>query len=87
MLDIDLSFIVVFIIVWILLAVLTRFFFNPLRKVMRSRQDLMDQEKTAAEAALESFEQESIRVEEQLRKAKVMTYDAGSRTRSSIGWP
>ncbi len=72
MLDIDLSLIVVFIIVWILLAVLTRVFFNPLRKVMKSRQDQMDQNRTAAESALESFEQESIRVEEQLREAKAL---------------
>jgi F0F1-type ATP synthase membrane subunit b/b' len=72
MLDIDLSLIVVFIIVWILLAVLTRVFFNPLRKVMKSRQDQMDKNRKAAESALESFEQESIRVEEQLREAKAL---------------
>ncbi len=72
MLSIDLSLIVVFIIVWILLAFLTRVFFNPLRKIMKSRQDQMEQNKTAAEAALESFEQESIRVEEQLREARAL---------------
>lgn len=72
MLSIDLSLIVVFIIVWVLLAVLTRLFFNPLRKVMRTRQDQMDQDKTAAEAALESFERESLKVEGQLKGAKAM---------------
>ena len=72
MLSIDLSLIVVFLVVWILLAVLTRIFFNPLRKIMRSRQDQLDQDKRAAETALESFEEESLRVEEKLREAKAM---------------
>jgi len=72
MLSIDLSLIIVFIIVWILLAALTKVFFNPLRKIMGSRQDQMDQNKKAAEAALESFEEDSFRVEEQLREAKRM---------------
>jgi len=72
MLSIDLSLIIVFLIVWILLAVLTRVFFNPMRKVMGSRQDQLDQDKRAAETALESFEEESLRVEEQLREAKGM---------------
>lgn len=72
MLSIDLSLIIVFLIVWILLAVLTRVFFNPLRKIMGSRQDQLDQDKRAAETALESFEEESLRVEEQLREAKAM---------------
>ncbi len=72
MLSIDLSLIIVFLIVWILLAVLNRVFFSPLRKIMGSRQDQMDQDKRAAEAALELFEEESLKVEEQLREAKTM---------------
>lgn len=72
MIYIDLNLIVVFIIIWILLAVLTKVFFNPLRKVMRSRQDQLDINKQAAEAALESFEQESLKVEEQLQEARAL---------------
>ena len=72
MIYIDLNLIVVFFIVWILVAVLTRVFFNPLRKVRGSRQDQLDTNKQAAETSLESFEQESLRVEEQLQEARAL---------------
>lgn len=72
MLSIDISLIIVFFIVWILLAVLTKVFFNPLRKVMGSRQDQLHRDKQATEAALKSFEQESLKVEEQLQEAKAI---------------
>lgn len=70
MLSIDVSLIVVFFIVWILVAVLTRAFFNPLRKVMDEREAKIERNRKNAEKTLQTFEQESLQVEEKLKEAR-----------------
>lgn len=70
MLSIDISLIVVILTVWILLALLTRIFFKPLRKIMEERESRVKGNVEGKEEALETFERESLRVEEKLREAR-----------------
>lgn len=70
MLEIDTSLIVVFLIVWILVAVLTKLFFDPLRKIMGLRETQLEERKKAAREASEWFEKTSLRIEQQLREAR-----------------
>ena len=72
MLQIDTSLIVVFLVVWILIAVLSKVFFKPLRIVREERESKMEENQKAVDSALEAFDRESLRIEEQLRGAKVM---------------
>lgn len=72
MLNIDTSLIVVFLIVWVLIAALTRIFFNPLRKIMGERKAKLEENRKAADKAVESFEETSVQIEEQLRAAREM---------------
>ena len=70
MLSIDVSLIVVFFIVWILMAILTKVFFNPLRKVMRERDARIERSRKGAEETLRIFEEKSIQVEKKLKEAR-----------------
>jgi len=72
MLNIDASLIVVFLTVWVLVAVLKKIFFNPLRKIMGERETKLEEDRKTADKASESFEQTSIQIEEQLRAARAM---------------
>ncbi len=72
MLNIDASLIVVFLTVWVLIAVLTKIFFNPLRKIREEREAKFEENRKSLDKALESFEQTSIQIEEQLRAARVV---------------
>jgi F-type H+-transporting ATPase subunit b len=70
MLSIDVSLIVVFFIVWILVAVLTKAFFNPLRKVMGEREAKIQGNRKSTEDTLRTFEEEFHRIEEKLEEAR-----------------
>lgn len=76
MLSIDASLIVVFLIVWVLVAILTKIFFNPLRKIRGERKAEIEKNKRAADAARESFEEKSLQIEEQLKEARAMAQAA-----------
>ncbi|MFQ6107926.1 MAG: ATP synthase F0 subunit B [Candidatus Aminicenantales bacterium] len=70
MLSIDLSAIAVFFIVWMLLVVLSKVFFNPLRRVMEERKRRIEANREAAEKAFEMSERQSLQVEEKLKEAR-----------------
>ncbi len=71
MLDIDISFVVVFAMVWILLFVLKKVFFNPLQKVRAERDTLINQNKMAAAKSQEDYEQTLSEIEDQIKKARM----------------
>ena len=70
MLSIDVSLIVIFIIVWILVGVLTKVYYNPVRKIMGKRSSEIEQNKGASQEALEEYEGILQKIEEDLKKAK-----------------
>jgi F-type H+-transporting ATPase subunit b len=74
MLSIDASLIVIFLLVWVLLFVLTKVFFNPLRKVMRERDKKIQDNRQAAQSALEKYEKSIQAIEENLRNARTDSY-------------
>jgi F-type H+-transporting ATPase subunit b len=74
MLDIDASVIVIFLLVWILLFILTKVFFNPLRKVMRERDKQILENRQSAEKAFEKYEKSIREIEESLKTARTASY-------------
>lgn len=74
MLSIDASVIVIFLLVWILLFVLTKIFFNPLRKVMRERDKKILENRQSAEKAFEKYELSIREIEEGLKNARTASY-------------
>jgi len=70
MLEIDATFLVTFIIVWILVIVLTKVFYNPVRRTVQSRKTKLDEDRKATEKALENYEKTIIEIEEKLKKAQ-----------------
>ena len=71
MLDLDISLFVIFAIVWILLFVLKKIFFNPLQKVRAERDALIHQNKSAAAKSQEDYERTLSEIEEQMKKARL----------------
>jgi len=71
MLDLDISLFVIFAIVWILLFVLKKVFFNPLQKVRAERDALINQNKSAAAKSQEDYERTLSEIEEQMKKARL----------------
>lgn len=71
MLDIDISSVVIFAIIWILLFVLKKVFFNPLQKVRSERETLINQNKMAAAKSQEDYEQTLSEIEEQIKKVRM----------------
>jgi F-type H+-transporting ATPase subunit b len=70
MLSIDISFLVVFFIIWILLAVLTKIFFNPLRKVMNKREEDITLDEIACEQAKQEYAHILNKIEEDIKNAR-----------------
>lgn len=73
MLSIDISLIAVFLIVWILSAILSKVFFNPLRKVIGEREAKINKNRRAAEKTMQNFEQTSLQIEERVRGARALS--------------
>ena len=71
MIDIDASFIAIFIIVWILVFVLSRVFFNPLRKIIEEREAKVKGRQEAYEESTEVYEKTVYEIEERLKSARV----------------
>lgn len=71
MLDIDASVIVTFILIWILVLVLTRVFFRPLRKVMDERERRLRGDLNAAQSALEETARRLVEVEAGIKAARL----------------
>jgi F0F1-type ATP synthase membrane subunit b/b' len=71
MLDLDISLFVIFAIVWILLFVLKKIYFNPLQKVRAEREGLINQDKKSAAKSHEDYESTLAEIEEQMKKARM----------------
>jgi len=70
MLSIDYSVLVIFAIVWILVLVLTKVYFKPLRRVMRERDDKIQQDLDDTQKALEKYDNALGKIEGDLKAAK-----------------
>lgn len=73
MIEIDASFIAIFIIVWILVFVLSRVFFNPLRKIMEEREDKVKGRQESFRESTEVYEKTVNEIEERLKSAKILS--------------
>ncbi|MCK4645715.1 MAG: ATP synthase F0 subunit B [Candidatus Aminicenantes bacterium] len=76
MLQIDVSLIVVFLIVWVLVFFLSRLFFNPLRKIMQERNDKIQGGSEARRKSTETYEQTVNEIEERLKSARALSQQA-----------
>lgn len=70
MLSIDMSLIVIFGIVWILVGVLSKVYYNPVRKVMRKRNTEIEQNRRASQEAHDRTESALQKIEEDMKSAK-----------------
>jgi len=75
MLTIDTNLIIVFFIIWVLVAVLSKFFFKPLRKTMEKRKTTLEENRKGTESSLAGYEQTSLQIEEKLRAARAEAQD------------
>lgn len=70
MLSLDANVIVVFLTVWILVFVLTKLFFNPIRRIRDKREERIQGNKRTYEKAIESCEKGVQEIELTIKKAK-----------------
>jgi F-type H+-transporting ATPase subunit b len=73
MIDIDASFIAIFIIVWIMVFVLSRLFFNPLRKIMEEREAKVKGRQEAFQESTEIYEKTVCEIEERLKSGRILS--------------
>ena len=71
MLSVDIGLIAVFVIVWILVVVLNKVYFRPVRRTMGKRDSKIQQDQSATQEALEKYEKDLTRIEGELKSAKV----------------
>lgn len=74
MLQIDPSIILVIVIVWILVVVLTRTVFNPIRNTMRERDTGIAADREAGEKAEQDHEANLRKIDEDIKKARASAY-------------
>jgi len=74
MLQIDPSIILIIAIVWILVVVLTKTVFNPIRRVMRDRDEGIATDREAGNQAELKYESSLRRIEEDIKKARAAAY-------------
>lgn len=79
MLSFDASIIIVFLLVWILLAVLIKIFFNPLQKTMGDREAKINHNREAAQKAVESYEQTISKIDESIKVTKANAFSTQER--------
>ena len=70
MLSIDLTFAVIFLLVWVLVLILSRVFFKPVGRMMEERRSRSRENKEAARKALDALTQDLRKIEESLKEAK-----------------
>jgi F-type H+-transporting ATPase subunit b len=70
MLSIDFTAIIVFVLIWILVLILSRVFFKPVRRVMDARESGTRGNREAARSAAEATEAGLRRIEEDLKAAR-----------------
>ncbi len=79
MLSLDANFVVVFIIIWILVFVLSKLFFNPVRRVRDRRELGIAADRQARQQAIESYERSLADIEAGIKEAKTEAESARSR--------
>jgi len=79
MLDIDATVIITFALVWILVIVLSKVFFKPLRKVMDEREHRLKGDLNKAQSALDESARRLRDVENGLRAARLEAEDIRNR--------
>jgi F0F1-type ATP synthase membrane subunit b/b' len=71
MLTVDATLLVVFFIIWILLAALKKVFFNPIRNIMDGRERTIQSNLKASEEAMAHHETNIRKIEKSLKAARV----------------
>jgi len=71
MLQIDATFLVIFAIIWILLFVLTRVFWNPMTRLVKDREAQVQGDTDAAREGLNDYEQSLQEIERTMKKARL----------------
>ncbi len=74
MLQIDPSIILVFAIIWILVLVLTKTVFNPIRRIMHDREDGIASDREAGVQAERAYEDSLRKVEDEIKQARAAAY-------------
>lgn len=70
MLSIDLTFAVIFLLVWVLVLILSKVFFKPVGRMMEERGSVSRENREAARKALDAYAQGLRKIEEDLKEAK-----------------
>ena len=70
MLSVDISALFVFLLIWVLIFVMTKLFFNPLRKVMGERKAKLKGSQEASQKAVDEYEKAVRGIEENLKSAR-----------------
>ncbi len=70
MLNVDGSFIVVFFIVWVLVLVLNKVFFSPIKRVRDKRQALLRENRESARQSLDAYDRTVLQIDQSLKAAK-----------------
>ncbi len=71
MLSLDGNVLVVFIIVWVLVLILSRLFFNPVRRVRDQREKGIVENRESCRRALESYDRSIREIEKNLQDARI----------------
>lgn len=74
MLQIDSSIILVFAIIWILVLVLTKTVFNPIRRIMRDREDGIASDREAGVQAELAYQDSLRKFEDEIKQARAAAY-------------
>jgi F0F1-type ATP synthase membrane subunit b/b' len=70
MLSLDANLVIVFIIIWVLVFVLSKLFFNPVRRVRDRRENGIAADRKAQQQALEAYEKSLADIDASLKKAR-----------------
>ena len=79
MLSLDANLVVVFAVVWILVFVLSKIFFNPVRRMRDRRESGIAADRNARQHALKSYEKSVADIESALKDARAAAESARSR--------
>ncbi|MBM3285078.1 MAG: hypothetical protein FJY81_04335 [Candidatus Aminicenantes bacterium] len=76
MLSLDANVIIVFLIVWVLVFVLSRFFFNRVRRVREEREKRVEASKRGYEEAVAAYEKGIREIEKSIKQARASAESA-----------
>jgi F0F1-type ATP synthase membrane subunit b/b' len=71
MLQIDATFLVIFAIIWILLFILTRVFWNPMTRLVKDREAQVEGDQASTRKGLKEYEQSLQTIEATLKSARL----------------